>query len=128
MSKPPDTQTTRKKRAQRYGRWAEGLVRLYLMVRGHRILTVNYKTKVGEVDLIARRGNVISFVEVKARPTKASAAEAVTSRQQYRIQRAAEHFSNHQPHLQACDMRFDVALVTGTFSVDFLRDAWRPQR
>lgn len=128
MSKPPDTQTTRKKRAQRHGRWAEGLTRLYLLVRGHRILATNYKTKVGEVDLIAKRGNVISFVEVKARPTKAGAAEAVTSRQQSRIQRAAEHFLNHQPQLQTCDVRFDVALVTGTFSIDLLQDAWRPQR
>jgi len=128
VSKPPDTQTARKKRAQKHGRWAEGLVRLYLMVRGHRILAANYKTKVGEVDLIAKRGTVISFVEVKARPTLTSAAEAVTFRQQSRIQRAAEHFLNHKPHLQTCDVRFDVALVTGVFRVDLLRDAWRPQR
>ena len=126
MSKPPDHPKSRKKRAQKHGRWAEGLARLYLMAHGHRILAANYKTKVGEIDLIAKRGNVISFVEVKARPTRAGAAEAVTQRQQSRIQRAAEYFLTSKPHLQTCDIRFDVALVTGTFRVEVLRDAWRP--
>lgn len=126
MSKPPDHSKARKKRAQKHGRWAEGLTRVYLMAHGHRILAANYKTKVGEVDLIARRGNVISFVEVKARATKARAAEAVTPRQQSRIQRAAEYFLTTKPHLQTCDIRFDVALVTGTFRVELVRDAWRP--
>jgi len=126
MSKPPDRSKMWKKRAQLWGRWAERLTRLYLRAGGYTILATNYKTKVGEVDIIAKKGNIISFTEVKARPTKAQAAEAVTARQQNRIQRAAEHFLMYKPHLQTFDIRFDVALVTGAFSVEVLRDAWRP--
>lgn len=126
MSKPRDTLNTQKKRAQRLGRWAELLARGVLMARGHRILAANYRTSVGEIDLITLKQNIIGFVEVKARPSEAQALEAIRKTQQARIQRAAEHFLAHKPEWQSCDVRFDVALVTGPMSVRILYDAWRP--
>lgn len=126
MSKPPDHTRPHKGRAQKRGLWAERLAALALLFTGHRVLARNYKTKVGEVDLIAKRGNVVSFVEVKARAGHAAAAEAVGPRQRQRIQRAAEQFLMHQPPLQVCDIRFDVCLVTRPWRLSFLRDAWRP--
>ncbi|PHS77378.1 MAG: YraN family protein [Rhodospirillaceae bacterium] len=118
--------TTTKKRAQHRGRWAEMLARTMLRLKGHKILARNYKTKVGEIDIITRKNNVIGFVEVKARPTARAAAEAISQHQKSRIERAAEHFMAHQAHVQHCDMRFDVALVTGPVSIHILYDAWRP--
>lgn len=126
MSKPPDYGKAKKKRAQRLGRWAEFLTRCVLMARGHRILATNYKTTVGEIDLITFKHNVIGFVEVKARKSQTAAAEAIGKTQQMRIQRAAEHFLALKPQWHGFDMRFDVALVSGPVSVHILYDAWRP--
>ncbi|PCI39368.1 MAG: YraN family protein [Rhodospirillaceae bacterium] len=118
--------TSTKKRAQQRGRWAEVLARTMLKLKGHKILAKNYKTKVGEIDIITRKNNVIGFVEVKARRSEREAAEAISQHQKSRIERTAEHFMVHQPEHQNCDMRFDVALVTGPVSIHILYDAWRP--
>ena len=131
MSKPPVDVTrhdkrVRKKRAQKKGRWAELLIRLYLRACGYRILASNYKTPVGEIDLIARRGNTVAFIEVKARDTFLHAAEAITPRQQERIIRASNLFlsQTYLPHCTHCDFRYDVALVRGRFSFQMVRGAW----
>ncbi|OEJ64386.1 YraN family protein [Magnetovibrio blakemorei] len=125
MRKPFGQKAPAKIRAQRRGRWAEHLTALVLRLSGHRILAHNFKTPVGEIDLIARRANTVSFIEVKARATKAQAAEAVSITQRRRVQRAAQQFLMHNTALQRCDVRFDVALVTGPLSVTFVRDAWQ---
>ena len=62
-----------RRRAERGGRRAEALAALWLRLKGWTILARRVRTPVGEVDLIARRGRTIAFVEVKAR---ASAADA----------------------------------------------------
>jgi len=126
LSKPPDHQIAKKKRAQKRGRWAEYVVRLKLRATGHRILRANYKTKVGEIDIIYKKQNRIGFVEVKARKTVDAASEAVTPRQRIRIERAAQQFMAQSIQLESCDMQFDVACVTGPLSIHMLYDAWRP--
>jgi len=126
MSKPPDLIEPQKKRAQKWGRYGEFLARIRLMASGHRILAANFKTKVGEIDLITKKANTIGFVEVKARKTHEDAAYAVSEKQKQRIERAAVAFMSHRPDLNNCDMRFDVALVTGPLSIHILYDAWRP--
>lgn len=130
MSKPSVDQITHKsrakKRAQKRGRWAELLARLYLRAHAKRILAANCKTPVGEIDIIAKRGNLIVFVEVKARRDVDTAAWSIGSHQKQRIQRAAEYFLMQRPMLQTCDVRFDVALVSGAFSLKYIPDAWQP--
>lgn len=126
MSKPPDRHQTAKKRAQKRGRWAETLTSLYLRLTGHRILAHNFKTPVGEIDLIAKRGKLVRFIEVKSRTNTVQALEAVSASQRGRIQRAAEAFLIHHPMLQTCDIRFDVCVVTGWLRLSMVRDAWRP--
>lgn len=126
MSKPSDTPPRTKKAAQKRGRWAEALCAAYLRLSGHRVLARNFKTKVGEIDVIAKRKNTLSFIEVKARNEHAQGLEAITLKQQQRIQRTAELFLIQNPMLQVCDIRFDVCTVTGPFSLKLLRDAWRP--
>ena len=112
--------------AQKRGRWAETLAAWGLRLAGWRILARNYKTRVGELDLVAKRGRMLIFVEVKARTQTQIALDAITPKQRTRIQRAAEQFLIHHPPLQVCDIRFDVALVTGFLRFKYLRDAWRP--
>ena len=130
MSKPPtspkrDTDPKRVQ-AQKRGRVAETLVAWGLRLKGWRILARNYKTQVGELDLVAKRANTLIFIEVKARTDEKTALESVSPKQRSRIQRAAEQFLIHHPPLQVCDIRFDVALVTGFLRFKHLSDAWRP--
>lgn len=96
--------------AERRGQWAETLAALYLQAKGYRILERRFRSRAGEIDLIARRGRHLAFVEVKARRTSEQAAWAVTPRQQARIARAAEHWLAIKGAEQPLDMSFDVVL------------------
>lgn len=127
MSKPSDDKDMRKKSAQRRGRLAETLVGLVLRLTGHRILARNLKTPVGEIDIVARRGAVLAFVEVKARDRREDAAHALGARQRDRIARAAQLFLAKNPDLAGLSVRFDVALVGGLLGLSYLKNAWRPE-
>ena len=95
-------------------RWlAAGLIALWaLRLKGWRLLARRYKTHVGEVDLIMRRGDVTAFIEVKARKNLDRAVESVTPRQARRIAAAARQFmaEDRRAALQAC--RFDIVAVS----------------
>ncbi len=116
--------------AERHGRFAETLCIWSLRLRGWRILERRLAGKrglgVGEIDIIAKRGRVIAFIEVKARATPAAALEAVTVPQRARIARAAEIFIARFPGSEACDFRFDVMTLSGFLPVH-MADAWRPE-
>jgi putative endonuclease len=104
---------------------AEALAVLALRLTGHRILARAWRTPVGEIDVVARRGRVLLLVEVKARATRAAALAAVRPRQQRRIRRAAELFAARNPGLADLDHRFDVILVTPWHWPMHVKDAWR---
>lgn len=57
-----------RRHAAGFGRRAEWLAALLLSLKGYRILARNYVVRGGEIDLVARRGSTVIFVEVKARP------------------------------------------------------------
>lgn len=80
----------------------------------------------GEIDLVARRGRLLVFVEVKRRADLAAAGEALRPRQQLRIARAAEVFLQRKPALRDHDCRFDVIAVAPWRRPLHLRDVWRP--
>src|ERR1700716_1113000 len=71
-------------------RAAEGRAAAFLMAKGYRILAKRFRTPYGEIDLVARKRNLVAFVEVKARASLDEAAYAVTPRQQARIIDAAQ--------------------------------------
>ena len=80
----------KRREAERGGRRAERLAAWWLRLKGWRILAVRARTPVGEVDLIARRGRILAFVEVKARAGEAQAALALDEYRLRRVVRAAE--------------------------------------
>lgn len=117
--------TERRIRAEKRGRSGETLAALLLTLKGYRILGRRVRTKVGEIDLVARSPHgILCFVEVKARPSAREAVESVSPRQQARITRAAGLYVAGRPALAARGMRFDVVTVAPL--PRHFPDAWRP--
>lgn len=113
-----------RQKAYRLGLWAEVLAAFYLMLRGYRILSRRYKTRQGEIDLVARKGKTVVFIEVKGRSDLSTALEAVTPRTQKRVMAAANGFIAKNMKYQAYDLRFDVIAICPPFSVKHLDNAW----
>jgi putative endonuclease len=90
---------------------AETRAAALLLAKGYRIAARRWRSPVGEIDIVARRGRLLVFVEVKARARFDDAAEAVTPRQQRRITAGAQAWlAGHDEDL-GCDIRFDAILV-----------------
>lgn len=116
---------TDKQRAWRLGRRSEWFCAWYLRLKGYRILARNLRFPVGELDIVARRGRMLIFIEVKARAGAAD-PNAITSRQRHRIQRAADAFLSRNPRLAGLDCRFDALLLARGRMPVHIADAWRP--
>lgn len=106
--KPPDIKRVR---AERFGRRAESIAALYLRLKFYSILDQRIKTPVGEIDLIARRGDWVVFVEVKMRRTPHAKAEALAQVNKKRIINAAQFFLTTNPELSQKNLRFDVIFL-----------------
>src|SRR5262249_48675895 len=78
---------------------------------GYAIAARRFKSPVGEVDIVARRGAELLFVEVKARSRLDDAALSVTPRQRRRVVAAAEAWLAQHPGDRPCEIRFDVIPV-----------------
>lgn len=101
----------KRRRARQYGLAGEWLAALSLQLRGYRILERNYRTKLGEIDIIARKGDLVAIVEVKARRDVASAADAVGHHARQRIERAARHWLATRRDAGRLSLRFDIVAV-----------------
>ena len=114
------------------GRRAEQIALEYLRARGLRLITRNFRCRVGEIDLVMRDSACIVFVEVRyRRPNRfASAAISVDSRKQNKLVRAAAFFLCCNAHLAEQVVRFDVVAMDGPSelrsTLQWLKDAFRP--
>jgi putative endonuclease len=122
-SRPLPDDTSSRKRAEKAGRRAEKLCELWLRLKGYRILATRHKSPAGEIDIIAKRGNVVVAVEVKNRTDRESALHAITPRQQNRIARALEAYAGKVGH--AGDLRLDLMIVRNWGRIEHLRNAWQ---
>lgn len=97
------------------GLWAEFVARLYLRLHGFRIVRSRYvtgrNTHRAEIDIIAKRGNLLVFIEVKNRPSLRTAIDAISSPQACRLRAAANTYLIQ--HQWSGDARFDVIAVCG---------------
>ncbi|MCG8648370.1 MAG: YraN family protein [Pirellulales bacterium] len=114
-----------RRRRETLGRKAERRAAFWLRLKGYRSLGARVRTPFGEIDLVARRGNVIAFIEVKARTSERDALQAVTPRQRQRIQSAALWWQARQPDLAGNSMRFDIVAVMPGRLPRHIPDAWR---
>ena len=106
------------------GHAAEDAVARHYLSRGHGITAMNWRGKAGEIDIIAREGNAIIFIEVKKAPSHATAAERLSTGQMSRIYLAASEFLGTQPLGSLTESRFDVALVDDVGRIEILENAF----
>lgn len=101
-------QRNKKQAAYQKGHKGEWYAAIYLRLKGFRIVAKRYKTKSGEVDIIARRGNLVLMVEVKARDTIDQAMNAVTPLALRRIESAGDHWLQKQKDYNVLSIRYDL--------------------
>ena len=113
----------KRQRAERGGRRAESLAALWLQMKGWRILARRARTPVGEVDLVARKGRMVAFVEVKARAT---AAEADFALDDYRLRRVAAAAEALAPRFvrPGDDLRIDAIFIVPWRLPRHLENVW----
>lgn len=123
-SGPAASRAKRGQKAYRDGLMFETMSELYLRAKGYQILARRYKTPYGEIDIIARDGDFVVFVEVKGRINAEDALYAVTPKTQARIGNAAAHYIQARADLSEKPMRFDVIAISLPFSVRHIDNAW----
>jgi len=111
MTRVRDPAKQKRRAAYGLGHRGERLAAWALRLKGFRILARRYRTPAGEIDLIARRGDLVAIVEVKARPTLEQAMNAVTPYALRRIESAADLWLARQPDHARLSIRFDMVAV-----------------
>ncbi|MEM9705502.1 MAG: YraN family protein [Pseudomonadota bacterium] len=113
-----------RKAAEARGRQAEWLACALYLSRGFTVVERRYKTRVGEIDLILKRGRTFVFCEVKARRHMDDAVNAVDTRTRRRIEQASRNFLARAKDAERCAVRFDICAVVG-WRPRIVHDAWR---
>jgi putative endonuclease len=111
-----DPMTARRRKAEKRGHLAETVATLALRLKGYRILARRVRTKAGEIDIVAIRGDIIAFVEVKARGGELVAVDAVTDTAKRRIRAAGDVWIARQESigrdLAGFSYRYDIVAVS----------------
>jgi putative endonuclease len=118
--------TRDRRSAYRHGHFAEALAAALLLAKGYRLLARRYKTPLGEIDLVVKRGNTIAFVEVKARALSRDALESVDAFAERRVVDAADLWLSRHPDAEKFDLRYDMVVVAPWRIPAHLPDAFRP--
>ena len=100
-----------RRRAHLFGLRAESIAALLLRLKGYQTLDRRFAAAGGEIDLVARRGATVAFVEVKARDDLDAAMEAITEAKRRRIGRAARIWLARNPWAAALNLRGDAVFV-----------------
>lgn len=103
---------------------AEDLVASDYERRDHRIAARRWRGRSGEIDLVAREGDTVVFVEVKKSQSFATAAARLGRRQMARIVASAGEFLAGEPRGQLTDVRFDLAVVNGVGGLNVIENAF----
>jgi len=116
--------TERAKTNYHAGLAAEAIVAREYCDLGHPIVQQRWRGHCGEIDLIARDGDVVIFIEVKKSRKHDTAAHRLSRRQMDRLCRAASEYVACEPHGQLTEMRFDLATVDQAGTVRVIENAF----
>lgn len=123
-----EVRIARGRNADKRGRRSETFAAALLILKGYRILGRRVRTRVGEIDLIARApGGIVCFIEVKARGGELAALDSIGARQRLRIGQAARLWLAARPGLRPAAIRYDVIALAPGRLPHHLRDAWRDE-
>ena len=111
-ARSPLDRTKRRRGAHLFGLRAESIAVFLLRLKGYSIVARRYAVSGGEIDLIARRGGSIAFVEVKARADLDDAASAISATKRRRIARAARVWLARNPWAAGLTLRGDAVFVS----------------
>ncbi|MEM1195518.1 MAG: YraN family protein [Pseudomonadota bacterium] len=111
--------------ADKHGREGEAQAARWLEDQGWEVLAQRVKTKLGEIDLIARRENQIAFIEVKWRRRVADLATAIDERRLARVAAAVEVVA-HEYAIGGEDISIDVILLAPGAMPRHIANAWMP--
>lgn len=109
----------------RRGEAGESLAATFLQAQGLTVATRNYRCRLGEIDIVARDGRTLVFVEVRQRRSRdfGGAAESITAAKRRRIIRAARHYLGRTRDAPSC--RFDAVLIQGDPPhIEWIRNAF----
>ncbi len=99
-----------KNASYRFGIFAENIAIWYLRCKLYNIIAHRYKSPFGEIDIIAKKGKEIIFIEIKARKDLTH-FELISKRQKVRIIKAAEFFLLTRPKFNNYNLRFDAIFL-----------------
>jgi len=108
----------------KFGIISEYIAIIYLFLKGYKILHRRYKTRLGEVDIIVKKGNNLVAVEVKARKKKTEIGEVVYNKQFKRINNAMKIFLFKNPKYSNFNIRIDVILILPFCFPESVENAW----
>ena len=103
---------------------AEDLASAHLKANGYKILEKRFKTKHGEVDIIARKPKELAFIEVKKRKNFGF-DDPISPTQKKRIANAALQYLAENEELNELEMRFDSIFIDAHNNIEHITDAWR---
>ena len=115
----------KREEAERRGRKGEGFAALWLRLQGWRVIARRVKTPRGEIDLIARRGRTVAFVEVKWRMTGPALDTAIDAYRLRRVAAAVEALA-HRYARPSDEMRIDVLLLAPRRWPRHIVNGWQP--
>jgi putative endonuclease len=101
----------KRQKAWRRGHVSEYAAALFLLFKGYCILAIRHRTNLGEIDIIARKGDLAVFVEVKARRGEQEAVDAVSFSAQKRIRAASDLWLARQPDHGCLSQRYDIVAI-----------------
>ena len=107
------------------GKEGEKIAAFWLRIKGYRILAERYKSPYGEIDLIAKRGTTVAFIEVKHHKSESDALYAITPRQQQRIANAAQIWLQENGTSDDLDYRFDALVIAKGKTPKHITNAWQ---
>ena len=117
--------TAKRQIADRKGREAEAQAAQWLMQQGWQVLAERRKTKLGEIDLIARKAGLVAFIEVKWRKSVRDRDTAIDERRLSRVAAAVEVVA-HEYAQAGDDLRVDVILLAPGARPRHIENAWMP--
>jgi putative endonuclease len=109
------------------GHGAERRAAWWLRLKLYRVVAINWRSVAGEIDLIARRGRTLAFIEVKQRVDADTATLSLSPQQRARLARAAALFVAQRPELANLTLRFDLMAFGRMGRPVHMKDAWRPE-